>query len=235
MTTAHAHTAPDATPCAAPPAGLRGRKRERTRRAISEAAFRLFAEEGFEAVTLTRIAAAAEVAPATVFTHFASKEDIFFGRGSEFDAALPEAVLPAADSAELLDRLHRFYVDCYGMVLTEENDSLGQARVFARILLGSPALRRSYLPVSRARRRRLLELLVERAGRKAESPDVRAELELFASFANAVREQAFEALHASLAAGEPAERTREAIDSALARGFERLALAYGGCAVLDAG
>ncbi|MEV6779312.1 hypothetical protein [Streptomyces syringium] len=34
--------------------------------------------------------ASREVAPATVFTHFASKEDIFFGRGSEFDAALPE-------------------------------------------------------------------------------------------------------------------------------------------------
>ncbi|MEU2512687.1 TetR/AcrR family transcriptional regulator [Streptomyces syringium] len=235
MTTAHPHPATDATPCTTPPAGLRGRKRERTRRAISEAAFRLFAEEGFEAVTLTRIAATAEVAPATVFTHFASKEDIFFERGSEFDAALPEAVLPATDSNDLLRRLHRFYADSYGIVLTEDDDAIGRSRVFARILLGSPALRRSYLPISRARRHLLLELLAERAGQRAQLPDVRAELELFASFANAVREQAFEGLHASLAAGEPAERAREAIDAALARGFDRLTRAYGGCAVLDAG
>ncbi|WP_189382699.1 TetR/AcrR family transcriptional regulator [Streptosporangium nondiastaticum] len=239
MTTSSTATATTAaapgTPAApaAPASGMRGRKRERTRRAIAEAAFRLFADEGFDAVTLTRIAAAADVAPATVFTHYASKEDIFFGRRLEFEPGIAEAVRGAATGPELIERLRRACTEAVGTILAA--DSLPQARTFSRILLDSPSLRRSYLPLARERRDQLLAALLERAGERAADADVRDELETFASLAGAVRELGFDAVHAALAAGEPAEGVREAAAAVLDRGYGRLARAYVDAPFLDAG
>jgi AcrR family transcriptional regulator len=60
-------------------AGLRERKKAATRAAIHDAAMELFAEQGFAATTVDRIAEAADVSRATVFSYFPTKEDIVFG------------------------------------------------------------------------------------------------------------------------------------------------------------
>ena len=56
----------------------RARKKAQTREQIRRVAHRLFAEHGFDAVTIADIARGADVAVQTVFNHFATKEELFF-------------------------------------------------------------------------------------------------------------------------------------------------------------
>ena len=62
----------------APIEGLRARKKRVAREAIAATARSLFAERGFDAVTVAEIAAAADVSEKTVFNHFPTKEDLAF-------------------------------------------------------------------------------------------------------------------------------------------------------------
>jgi AcrR family transcriptional regulator len=64
---------------------LRERKRLMTRRAILDAAERLFEERGFEHVTVAQIADAANVSVKTVFVYFRAKEDLAFTDTSLLD------------------------------------------------------------------------------------------------------------------------------------------------------
>ena len=65
----------------APPESLRERKKRATRDAIAAAARRLFADRGFDDVTVAEVAAAAGVSEKTVFNHFPAKEDLAFAGG----------------------------------------------------------------------------------------------------------------------------------------------------------
>jgi AcrR family transcriptional regulator len=63
--------------------GLRARKKRAARQAIAAAARRLFAEHGFDAVTVADVAAAANVSEKTVFNHFPTKVDLAFAGREE--------------------------------------------------------------------------------------------------------------------------------------------------------
>jgi AcrR family transcriptional regulator len=56
--------------------GLRERKKRQTRQRISDTALELFVERGFEQVTISEVAAAAEVSVNTVYNYFDTKEDL---------------------------------------------------------------------------------------------------------------------------------------------------------------
>jgi AcrR family transcriptional regulator len=63
---------------AATKAGLRERKKLRTRQRIVDVATRLFLEQGYQQTTLVQIAEEVEVALSTLFNYFATKVDIVF-------------------------------------------------------------------------------------------------------------------------------------------------------------
>jgi len=72
--------------------GLRERNKQRRQDAVVRAAYRLFAERGYDATTVADIAAAAEVAPRTVAMYFRSKQDIALSRFGEAADELTSAL-----------------------------------------------------------------------------------------------------------------------------------------------
>ena len=80
--------------------GLRERKKQATRLAIRDAAMTLFEQQGFAHTTFDRIAEAANVSRATVFSYFPTKEEIVFGDAAAAVEALAAtlAARPAGQS-----------------------------------------------------------------------------------------------------------------------------------------
>ncbi|MFF7366343.1 TetR/AcrR family transcriptional regulator [Streptomyces tricolor] len=76
----------------AAPMGRRERKKAATRRAIADAALRLFLERGYDAVGIREIADAADVSTTTLFKHFPVKEALVFDEDAEQEARLLAAV-----------------------------------------------------------------------------------------------------------------------------------------------
>lgn len=60
------------------PRTLRDRKRDRTRKALVDAAVELFERNGYQGTTIADIAAAADIGTRTFFGYFASKEELLF-------------------------------------------------------------------------------------------------------------------------------------------------------------
>ena len=72
--------------------GLRERKKARTRRLIADSAARLFAERGYERVTVTDVARAAEVAEQTVYNYFPTKEQLVTDREEQIQDRLCDLI-----------------------------------------------------------------------------------------------------------------------------------------------
>jgi AcrR family transcriptional regulator len=86
---------------------LRELKRSRTRQALVDAAYGLFAEQGFEATTIADIAARAEVGTRTFFSYFPTKEDVLFPESDARVRVALEAIAtrgPDEQPAEVLLR-----------------------------------------------------------------------------------------------------------------------------------
>jgi len=85
------------------PAGLRERKKQRTRGQIAAAAAQLFAARGYEQVTVSDVARAADVSEQTVYNYFPTKQDLVLDQDEALRDRLvqlvrdrPPGVSPAA-------------------------------------------------------------------------------------------------------------------------------------------
>jgi AcrR family transcriptional regulator len=82
---------------------LRDRQRAQIRADIMRAAFRLFVERGYDAVTTEEIATAAGVSPRTFFRHVPTKEDLLLGPVRHGGAAIVNLLeqRPARESPDV--------------------------------------------------------------------------------------------------------------------------------------
>ncbi|MEU7184724.1 helix-turn-helix domain-containing protein [Streptomyces sp. NPDC045369] len=89
------------------PSGRRERKKAATRQKIADAALRLFLERGYDEVGIRDVAAEADVAVTTLFSHFASKEALVFEQDEDFEQRLVQAVTGRAPHEPLIPALRR--------------------------------------------------------------------------------------------------------------------------------
>jgi AcrR family transcriptional regulator len=121
--------------------GLRERKKRRTREAIAEAAVGLFLKHGFDQVSVSHVAAAADVSKVTVFNYFPTKEDLVLSRIA-YQVDLPAQVVRSRAEGETpLQALQRDYL----RRLAERDPSTGTCAdehvlAIQRMILASPAL-----------------------------------------------------------------------------------------------
>ena len=94
----------------AEPAGLRARKRERTRDAIADAAISLFLARGFDHVPVADIAARAEVSKPTLFRYFPAKEDLVLHRIADHNGEAARVVRARPAGVSPLAALHRHFL-----------------------------------------------------------------------------------------------------------------------------
>jgi AcrR family transcriptional regulator len=120
---------------------LRESKKLRTRQEIADRAMQLFAQRGFDRVTVAEVAAAADVSEKTVYNYFPTKEDLFFDEVPAREAALVAAIRGREPGESVLAALRRLQAgECPRLC------SPGFA-TFARIIEESTALKAKELEV----------------------------------------------------------------------------------------
>jgi AcrR family transcriptional regulator len=137
--------------------GLRQRQKQQTRQLIFETASRLFAERGFDAVTVAEVARAADVSDMTVFNHFPTKEDLCFAGMEFFEERLLDAVRGRAAGVSALEAFRRPVVDgCSQLAAKEHAELIAKA---AALIGGSPTLQVREREIVARYTQRLAELL----------------------------------------------------------------------------
>jgi AcrR family transcriptional regulator len=136
--------------------GLRERKKQATRQAISDIATEMFERDGFDAVSITQVAAEAGVAKMTVTNYFARKEDLVFDRADFVIGELAATVAARPPGQTPLDAARAGFL----AAVRDRSPLVGFTRVgFARMLDGSPVLTARYREMMDLRDQRLAEEL----------------------------------------------------------------------------
>jgi AcrR family transcriptional regulator len=120
--------------------GLRERKKQQTRQLLERTARRLFAERGFEQVSVAEIARTADVSEATVFNYFPTKEDLVYGRMQTFEDALLQAIRERPAGEPVLAAFSRFVLEPRGLLAAADAGAAEELGSVSRLIASSPAL-----------------------------------------------------------------------------------------------
>ncbi|HEX4834241.1 MAG TPA: TetR family transcriptional regulator [Trebonia sp.] len=193
--------------------GLRERRKQEARRAISGAAMALFAARGFDAVTITQVAEAAGVSKMTVTNYFPRKEDLVFDRAEATIASLGEAVTSRPPGMSFLAAIRRDYAERIGAA----DVTLGPPSVeLARLVHGSHVLASRAREIEEQREQALTDAIAAEAGDDGPLPRIVA-----AQLASVQRVLLAEATSRVLA-GQDAAEIRAALAEAARQAFDLL-------------
>ncbi|WP_329244811.1 TetR/AcrR family transcriptional regulator [Actinoallomurus sp. NBC_01490] len=192
--------------------GLRERRKQETRQAISGIATEMFAANGFDEVTIAQVAEAAGVSKMTVTNYFPRKEDLVFDRAEVIVRGLADAVAARASGESLLAAVRRHHAE-----RIEGDDLLGvPTATFARLVQNSHALTGRALEIAELRERALGDAIAAETG----ADDVQQRI-VAAQLASVDRVLWWEGLGRS-AAGRPPDEIRRALAAAAGRAFDLL-------------
>src|SRR5690348_18418794 len=97
----------------------------------------MFADRGFDEVTIAQVADAAGVAKMTVTNYFPRKEDLVFDRAEAVIRHLADVIAARAPGESMLAAIRRDYAGA----VARADVTLGlSSSAFARMILSSPAL-----------------------------------------------------------------------------------------------
>ena len=196
--------------------GLRERKKQQTRELIADAARRLFADRGFDAVTVAQVARAANVSEVTVFNYFSTKEDLFYGGMQFFEEKLLDAVRERARGESVLEAFRRPVLEGFKRLAADERARM--ITTAGKLISASPALEAHEREIVARYTRRLAEQLAEEAG--AKPGDVEAIG--VASALMGVQRALVSYVRSSILAGRRGEKLVADARSQAVRGFGRL-------------
>jgi AcrR family transcriptional regulator len=143
---------------------LRERKKQQTRQAIAAAAFEMFTERGFDAVTVAAVARRADVSEATVFNYFPTKEDLVYGRLEEFEADLVRTVRERAPELSITAAFCGVLVEQRGRLGAGDAESHARLVTVNRIIADSPSLLARERQIYDRYTRTLATLIAEQRG-----------------------------------------------------------------------
>ncbi len=148
--------------------GLRERKRAKTLALIQSEALRLFQLHGYEATTVSEIAAAAEVSESTFFRYFATKEDVVLL--DDLDPLFVAAVRGQPMELSPFEAIRRALSELFGQLTVDEN---AQQRERICLILSVPELRARMLDQLFAGTTLIAELITERGHLAPDDPEAR--------------------------------------------------------------
>ncbi|GHF02293.1 TetR family transcriptional regulator [Amycolatopsis deserti] len=209
------------------PAGLRERKKQRTREAISNAAINLFLEHGFDQVSVAQVAEVAEVSRRTLFAYFPTKESLVVHRFADHETESARMVRGRPEGRTPLEAIREHFLD--GLDRRDPITGLSdvpEVLALYRMIFATPALLARMLELNQTAEEALAEALADTAAVRPGEARVAASA-IVAVLWTLAREN-----HRSVASGHSADevfpQARAAAEEAfglLEGGFGRLGVA----------